>query len=84
MAWQVVSYWALERKCIESWSIYNPDYKVIIWDEKNLVINDPEYNSAYEKKQWAYCADLARMKNTFTEYGGFHLDTDMVRLLHHI
>ncbi|OXQ72000.1 glycosyltransferase family 32 protein, partial [Klebsiella pneumoniae] len=67
---------ALEKKCIESWSIYNPDYKIIIWDEKNLVIDDPEYKSAYLKKQWAYCADLARMRLLY-EYGGIYLDTDM-------
>ncbi|MEK0248788.1 glycosyltransferase [Raoultella sp. BAC10a-01-01] len=67
---------ALEKKCIETWAKFNPDYKIIKWDETNLTIDDVEYRNAYRKKQWAYCADLARMKVLY-EHGGIYLDTDM-------
>ncbi|EML7271230.1 tcdA/TcdB catalytic glycosyltransferase [Enterobacter hormaechei subsp. hoffmannii] len=67
---------ALEQKCIETWAKFNPDYKIMRWDETNLTIDDEEYRKAYHKKQWAYCADLARMKVLY-EHGGIYLDTDM-------
>lgn len=66
----------LEKKCIETWSKINPDFEIIFWNEDNLDITDPVYLSAYNKKEWAYCSDYARMKVVY-EYGGVYLDTDM-------
>ncbi|WP_272691865.1 glycosyltransferase family 32 protein [Providencia sp. PROV143] len=67
---------ALEKKCIDTWKLYNPDYTIIKWDESNLNINYPVYQKAYKEKKWAFCADIARLHILF-EYGGIYLDTDM-------
>lgn len=41
---------ALEKKCIDTWKLYNPDYTIIKWDESNLNINYPAYQKAYKEK----------------------------------
>lgn len=37
------------KRCIESWSKYNPDFEVKLWNESNLNINDDVYFNAYKK-----------------------------------
>lgn len=66
----------LEKKCITSWIKHNPDFKIQRWDENNLSIDDPVYLKAYQKKQWAYCSDYARLK-VLHAHGGIYLDTDI-------
>lgn len=64
------------KKCIDSWSKYNPDFEVKLWNESNLNISDDVYLNAYKKKAWAFCADYARLL-ILKEYGGIYLDIDM-------
>lgn len=67
---------ALEKKCISSWRNNLPDYEIKFWDESNYSPNNKDYQSAFKKKQWAFCADYARM-DILLNHGGIYLDTDM-------
>lgn len=66
----------LEQECIKSWSLTNPDFQIVRWDESNLDIDDEVYVRAYRKKEWAFCSDYVRLK-VLLEHGGVYLDTDM-------
>lgn len=62
---------------IESWKIFNPEYKIIEWNEKNCDLQINQFvKEAYDKKKWAYVSDFFRVKAVL-ELGGFYLDTDM-------
>lgn len=67
---------ALEKKCIESWYKYLPDYDIIYWNENNYHNDDPVFNKALKEKKWAFCADIARLDILY-KHGGVYLDTDM-------
>lgn len=63
--------------CIASWKHYCPDYEIIQWNESNFDVNAIRYTrEAYEKKQWAFVSDYARIKIIY-ENGGIYLDTDV-------
>lgn len=63
--------------CIQSWKKFNPDFEIIEWNENNFDINlNPFTQEAYNKKKWAFVADVARVYALFN-HGGFYLDTDM-------
>ncbi|MCA5932535.1 MULTISPECIES: glycosyltransferase family 32 protein [Pectobacterium] len=64
------------KKCIDSWSKYNPDFEIKLWNEDNLEITDEVYLNAYRKKAWAFCADYARLM-ILKQHGGIYLDIDM-------
>lgn len=65
------------QKCIESWKMYCPDYKIIRWDETNFDYNKYRYTKeAYEHKKWAFVSDVARLDIVY-HYGGIYLDTDV-------
>lgn len=67
----------LGQKCIESWKKYLPDYEFMEWNEETFDINiNPFVKGAYEKKNWVFVADYARVW-AVNKYGGFNLDTDM-------
>lgn len=68
-------------KCISSWKKYNPDYKIIRWDESNFNIDDSiDYvKEAYYAKKWAFVSDYARFY-VLNKYGGIYLDTDVEAL----
>ena len=67
----------LEKKCIESWKKYLPDYKIMKWSEENVDLEECEFiKKAYAQKKWAFVADYARSKALY-EYGGIYFDTDM-------
>ena len=66
-----------DRKCIESWKRFCPNYEIIEWNEDNFDINCCDYvRQAYEAKKWAFVSDYARLKIIY-EYGGIYLDTDV-------
>lgn len=74
---------ALERTCVESWKKYCPDYKFVLWNEKNYDIRKCRYmNDAYDAKRWGFVPDYARLDILY-QYGGVYLDTD-VELLKNI
>lgn len=66
-----------EKKCIESWKRFLPDFEIIRWDESNFDLNSCKYvKEAYEAKKWAFVSDYARFK-ILHEHGGLYLDTDV-------
>lgn len=67
----------LAKKCIESWKIYLPDYKVKLWNEDNFNISQNLYVSeAYQAKKYAFVTDYVRLWALFNE-GGIYMDTDV-------
>ena len=65
------------RKCMESWEKYCPDYKIIEWNEQNFDISKNRYvQQAYEAKKYAFVSDYARLAVVY-EYGGIYLDSDV-------
>ena len=65
------------EKCIQSWKIYCPDYKIILWNETKFNVNvHPYMFEAYQAKKWAFVSDLARLLIVY-EHGGIYLDTDV-------
>ena len=65
------------RKCMESWKKYCPDYKIIEWNEQNFEISQNRYaQQAYAAKRYALVSDYVRLAVLY-EYGGIYLDTDV-------
>lgn len=65
------------RKCMESWKKYCPDYKIIEWNEQNFDISTNCYaQQAYEAKRYAFVSDYVRLAVLY-RYGGIYLDTDV-------
>ena len=66
-----------DRKCIESWKKYCPNYEIIRHDENNYDISKNKYmKQAYESKKWGFVPDYARLDIIYNE-GGIYLDTDV-------
>lgn len=66
-----------DKKCIESWKKYCPDYEIILWDESNYDITKNRYmQEAYQAKKWGFVPDFARLDILY-EHGGIYLDTDV-------
>lgn len=64
------------NKCIETWSTYFKDYKIILWDESNFPFEKyPFAQEAYAKGKYAFVADVARLHSIY-HYGGIYMDTD--------
>lgn len=67
----------LNKKCIESWQKYLPDYEIKEWNESNFDINlIPYTREAYQAKRWAFVSDYARLWILYN-YGGVYFDTDV-------
>lgn len=65
------------RKCIESWKMYCPDYKIIEWNESNFDLHCCKYvEGAAQAKKWAFVSDYARFWILYN-YGGLYFDTDV-------
>ncbi|MBT1179929.1 glycosyltransferase family 32 protein [Bifidobacterium vespertilionis] len=66
-----------ERKCMESWKKFAPDYNIVRWDESNYDVHKNQYMSdAYDRKKWGFVPDYARFDIIY-KYGGIYLDTDV-------
>lgn len=66
-----------DKKCIESWKKYCPDYEIKEWNESNYNIHKNKYmEQAYESKKWGFVSDYARLDIIY-EHGGVYLDTDV-------
>lgn len=66
-----------DRKCIESWKRFCPDYEIIRWDESNYDVHKIRYmHEAYEAHKWGFVPDYARLDIVY-EHGGVYLDTDV-------
>lgn len=65
------------KKCIESWHKYCPDYEIKLWNEYNYNITKIDYmREAYEEKKWGFVPDYARLDVVY-QFGGIYLDTDV-------
>ena len=66
-----------EKKCIESWRKFCPDYQVMLWNEENFDIMQNMYvQEAYKNKKWAFVSDYVRLWSIYN-YGGIYLDADV-------
>lgn len=66
-----------DKRCIESWKKYCPDYEIIEWNETNYDLQNNQYMSdAYKEKKWGFVPDYARFDIIYKN-GGFYLDTDV-------
>lgn len=79
----------LAKKCLRSWEIYLPDFKIKEWNEKNFDINKFPYTAeAYALRKFAFVSDFVRLYALYHE-GGIYMDTDVEvlkpldRFLHH-
>lgn len=65
------------KKFMESWKKFCPDYEIKEWNESNYDITKIGYTkNAFDHKQWAFVSDYARLDILY-EYGGIYLDTDV-------
>lgn len=65
------------RKWMESWKKYCPDYEIIEWNESNYDFHKVKYmHQAYEAKKWGFVPDYARLEIIYN-CGGIYLDTDV-------
>ena len=65
------------KRWMESWSKYCPDYEIIEWNESNYDISKNKYmEQAYQTKKWGFVPDYARLDIIY-EHGGIYLDTDV-------
>lgn len=65
------------EKCINSWKIYCPNYKIIEWNESNFDINLNYYTKTfYNKRKWAFVADYARLHILYNHWW-VYFDTDV-------
>lgn len=71
-----------EKRCIETWRKFFPDYEIKRWDETNFDVEKCIFaKQAYENKKYAFVSDYARAK-ILHEQGGLYFDTD-VEVTHH-
>lgn len=65
------------KKYIATWHKLLPDYTIIEWNEDNYDVNACRFSrEAYEKKQYAFVSDYARL-DILSKYGGIYFDVDM-------
>ena len=66
-----------DKKCIESWKKFCPDYEIKLWNESNYDIKKNKYMyQAYQSKKWGFVPDYARLDIIYN-HGGIYLDTDV-------
>ena len=68
----------LEKRCLESWKLYFPDYEIIRWDEDRFDITKANMyvKEAYRLKKYAFVSDYVRLV-ALSDYGGIYFDTDV-------
>ena len=68
----------LNKKCIESWKKFCPDYEIVkITEETFSPDTTPYAKHGYENKNWSAVSNAARL-HFLLKYGGFYLDTDVM------
>jgi mannosyltransferase OCH1-like enzyme len=65
----------LENGCIESWKKYFPEYELVHWDEKNIVIDNQYLETAFKNKKWSNISNYVRL-TALKDFGGIYFDTD--------
>ena len=65
------------KKYMDSWKKYLPEYKFMLWNEKNFDYKKTVFTKqAYENKKYAFVSDYVRLY-ALKNYGGIYLDTDV-------
>lgn len=65
------------KRCIESWKKYCPDYEIMEWNETNYDLKKNRYMyQAYQMKKYGYVPDYARIDLLY-QHGGIYFDTDV-------
>lgn len=65
------------QKCIDTWHEKLSDYRIIEWNMENYDGNNHcFFQSALEKRAWAYASDYARL-DVLNKFGGIYLDMDV-------
>lgn len=66
-----------EKRCIDSWKKFLPEYEIIEWNENNYDVSKNNYMfEAYKNGKWGFVSDYARIDVIFN-YGGIYFDTDV-------
>lgn len=66
-----------DRRNIESWRRFCPDYEICLWNEDNYDFQGNRYvREAVANRQYMYATDYVR-KDILYRYGGIYLDTDV-------
>jgi hypothetical protein len=61
----------------QTWIKFNPEYQIVELNESNFDISMYTFSEQmYEKQQWAFVSDVARIW-AVNEFGGIYLDTDV-------
>ena len=66
-------------KCMDSWSEFLPEYKVVCWGEdkcKDIINKNLYAKQSYEKEKYAFTSDYLRLYILYN-YGGVYMDTDV-------
>ena len=67
----------LVKRCLRSWQLVLPEYKLRLWDGDSFDFNSvPFVKEAMEAKKYAFAADYIRLYALYTE-GGIYLDSDV-------
>lgn len=67
----------LEKRCIESWYRFCPDFEIKEWNEENFDFSKNQYmQQAYDAGLWAFVSDVARLEIVYRQ-GGIYVDTDV-------
>ncbi len=64
---------------IRSWLKHNPDYKLMLWSDKDVDLEIPYFKKAFKSKNWANISNLLRLVAVY-KHGGVYLDTDVLVL----
>ncbi|MCL2260708.1 MAG: hypothetical protein FWC15_05045 [Fibromonadales bacterium] len=65
------------KRWIESWSKFCPDYEILLWNAENYDVAKNRYMyDAYKERKWAFASDFARLDIVYNN-GGIYLDADV-------
>ncbi|MCX7615762.1 MAG: glycosyl transferase, partial [Clostridiales bacterium] len=52
----------LAIKCLNSWDMYLPDYKKVLWNEDSFDVDSVQFTKeAYQCKKYAFVSDYVRL-----------------------
>ncbi len=61
---------------VKTWKKFNPDFKLVLWNEKNVSLHNAYLKNAYKLGNFANIANYVRLEKVY-KYGGIYLDTDI-------
>lgn len=65
------------QRCINSWKIHLPDYKLLLWNFQRFPRGKSKWvDQAFDSHKYAFAADYIRLYALYN-YGGIYLDSDV-------